>query len=202
MIKSSAPKKTWSLFVRGLVVLGVTLPASSCGAPDDDGSEAFDLYLVGVPIARLVVESSRRFLVEVRDPRAGSWSSPRQATAEQIASDDAFDALRNMRTVPGILDELARLDWEGADEISWPGSETRLVRHRELSARVGRRDAHAVYWAERDGTRPTDLIVGTEGRLLAAVSPSQDMVLVRRGYENFTTVGRWTASDISRMSSY
>lgn len=220
MTDSPTPRNNWSPLFRSFVALGVMFTAASCKSIEDGGSEAFDVYRVGVPIARFVLDSStpstpstpsaeptgasseplssRRFLVELRDPRAGSWSSPRHATAEQIASDDAFDALRDMRTLPGILDDLARLDWEAGDEISWPGTETRLVRHRELSARIGRRDARAVYWAERDGTHPIDLIVDPDGRLLAAVSPSQDMVWVRRGYENFTTVGRWMANDISK----
>ena len=198
---------------RSWLVAALTLSVAACADVPVGEADAFDIYLVGVPMARLVAEArdvvadpanadpesaSRRFLVELRDPRTGTWSDPRPMTASEIAESDAFAVLGRMRTIPRLLDDVTGWGWQGADEVQWPGRNVRLVRHAELTGRVGGSEERATTWAHRDGSRLTDLVLDGDGRLLAAVEPSRDLVFVRRGYEDFTTVGRWRSADVSQ----
>ena len=54
-----------------------------------------------------------------------------------------------------------------------------------------------IRWNKRDATRPLDFVFDQSNGLIAAIDPAGDVVLVRRGYEGFTTVGAWNAPTMS-----
>ena len=176
-----------------------------CGEPPPEGPTEFDVYLAGVPAMRLssddgadVDRADRSYRVELRDPRTAEWTGSRVVPAGEIASGQAMAEIGFALPLPAILADTEAWVEGGPDGFIWPGTVTRYAPHRELDARVDGRDTRAVYWAAEDASFPIDLVLGVDGRLIAAVNPSVDMVLVRRGYERFTTVGRWRDPTVSQ----
>ncbi|MDH3731980.1 MAG: CocE/NonD family hydrolase [Gemmatimonadota bacterium] len=188
------------------LLVGAALAGCGEGAiPDVD---RFDVYLAGVPTARIVSDTTvadgftdpaeRRFLIELRDPRTAEWTPARAVTGGQIASGAAMSEIGFGLPLPAILAETDAWVAENPDRFIWPGTITSYVPHRELTGSVDGRPTSATYWAAQEESSPTDVVLDDSGRLIAAVNPSVDLVLVRRGYEDLTTVGRWRAAGVSR----
>jgi putative CocE/NonD family hydrolase len=178
---------------------------AACTESGPEGPDEFDVYLAGVPTMRLVSDDGpgvgvpdRSYRVELRDPRTAQWSEPRVVPAGEIASGAASTAIGFALPLPAILADTRAWVEEWPGGFIWPGTVTRYEPHRELRAQVAGRGTDAVYWAAEDASFPTDLVLAPDGRLLASVIPSTDLVLVRRGYEEFTTVGRWRDPGVSQ----
>ncbi|MEZ4588810.1 MAG: CocE/NonD family hydrolase [Gemmatimonadales bacterium] len=164
-------------------------------AAGQPAEERLDVYVAGIKVAELTSSSPERFSLRVLDREAHTWSAARIVTGDQLAADRTLP--RVLRAVAPALRRLERLDWAGAPAISWPDAETSYRPVRRLEATVAGRTVSATRWAHHNGSRPIDLVIGPSNRVLAAMEVSSDVVLVRRGYEGFTTVARWNAPTIS-----
>lgn len=159
--------------------------------------QTFDAYLTGIRVAEIRIDAAG-YSIRKRDPASNRWSAEHRAPASAAAADTAFSLGGAARTFLARLGLTARVDWKNLELVGWPDRTTIYERHHDLTATVAGRPATATLWALRDGSRPLDLVIGPDNRLLAAIDPGTDYVLVRRGYENFTTVGQWRAPEISQ----
>ena len=114
-----------------------------------------------------------------------------------LASDSAFALWGAIRSLPAQLGGLQKIHWPSLQAVGWPDANSIYVRQGELKETVNGHPASATRWVQRDGSRPMDLVVGADNRFLAGIDPNNDFVLVRRGYERFTTVGRWSDAKVS-----
>lgn len=151
---------------------------------------AYDVYSMGIRIAELSVGRST-YTIRKRDPASARWSAPVTKRPEQVAGDTAFALWGAIRDLPSRLVSIGRLDWRSFDLVGWPDRTSTYERHQSSTQTVARKPVRATHWARRDATRPMDLIIGDDNRLIAGFDVSSDMVLVRRGYEAFTTVAEW-----------
>jgi putative CocE/NonD family hydrolase len=160
----------------------------------------YDGYVAGVRVAELVVRGdggAASYGIRKRDNASGRWTAARSTTGSRIAADTSFALWGAVRALPGRISAVGRIDWNGLELVGWPDKSSIYERHRELTETVGGRQVKASYWAKRDATRPMDLVIGPDNRLIAGIDVSNDFVLVRRGYERFTTVGRWLEPTVS-----
>ena len=157
----------------------------------------YDVYSMGIRIAELTagpIHSIRKF-----DSRANRWLKEHRAPVASVEQDTAFGVGGSLRSLPATLRRIQAINWRGLDLVGLPGAAAIYVRHRELSGTVAGRSITATYWAERDASRPLDFVIGADNTLIAGIDPSNDYVLVRRGYEAFTNVARWRG--VSKPSS-
>ena len=163
--------------------------------------QMFDAYFAGIRVAE--VRSDGRgtgvtYGIRKRDPASNTWSAEHRAPLSAVPGDTAFTLGGAARGFLSRLDRVGRVNWKSLELVGWPDRTTIYERHRELTATVAGRPTTATLWAQRDGTRPVDLIIGPDNQLIAAVDPTTDYVLVRRGFEEFTTVGRWRDPTVSQ----
>ncbi len=164
-----------------------------------ESAAVYDVYLVGVRSAEITVRGSgvdRRYAITKRDPQSNIWSAPKAASARTLASDTAFRLWGSIRDLPAQLDPLSAIRWASLKAVGWPNAGSIYVPARELHEMVGGREVAATRWGQRDATRPLDLIV-SGNQVVAGIDATADFVLVRRGYERFTTVGAWLDPKVS-----
>jgi uncharacterized protein len=160
----------------------------------------YDVYVKGIADAELVVSGppgERTWRIRTRDRAANRWRAPHAAAERAVAGDSLFLLPGAIRRLASDLAQLERIDWRGLHAVAWPDTGTVYVRHRELAGRVEGRTVTVTRWAARDASRPMDLVVDGDNRVVAGLDVAADVVLVRRGYEEFTTVAAWRAPGIS-----
>jgi putative CocE/NonD family hydrolase len=181
--------------------VAVLTAVAGCAGPETSpATVVFDAYSTGVALAEVVVSETSdgvTYAIRVRTPATLTWSDAVVSTEQDLDEFDSESLPRPLRRSIRMLARVAGLNWSGAS-VPWPEAGVEYDRHRQIETRVNGRTLRGTYWAVRDGTRPTDLVIGENGDLLAAISPSTDHVLVRRGYEGFTTVERWRAPTVSQ----
>lgn len=156
----------------------------------------YDVYVKGVRDAELTVaggRGARTYSLRRRDRAANVWGPTHRAAERAVASDTLFLLPGALRRMVSGLAGLEQRDWRGHQAVGWPDTGTIYVRHQAVSGGP----PGAVRWVARDASRPVDLILDGGNRLLAAMDLTGDVVLVRRGAERLTTVGRWTTTGIS-----
>lgn len=174
------------------MLVSIALAAAAMAAP----AQTYDAYFAGIRVAELRIEGDVARIRKL-DPAANRWGAEHRAPVGDIGSDTSFALGGSLRSFLGRLGAVTRVNWQGLELVGWPDRGTLYERHRELAATVAGRPATATLWAQRDATRPVDLVIGPDNRLVAAIDPAADYVLVRRGAEGFTTVGRWREAGIS-----
>jgi putative CocE/NonD family hydrolase len=179
----------------------LAIVASSSGAAPAEIH--YDCYIAGIRIAELTVHrasSGARYSIRKKDRAANRWGPVHTAAKATVASDTTFRLAGAIRNFPALLDSVTRIDWRPLDLVGWPNRNRIYERHRKMVERVAGVAVTATYWASRDATRPADLVIGPDGHLVAAIDVSADIVLVRRGYERFTTVARWHEPGVSQAT--
>jgi hypothetical protein len=162
--------------------------------------ERYDVYRFGVRAAELTVEgpaTARRYSIRKKNPAANTWARVHRASGAGLPADTAFLLWGALRELPGRIVELKRIDWRTLDLVGWPDRGSIYERVRELEAPVSGVTRRATRWNRRDASRPMDLVIGHDNTFIAALDPAADIVLVRRGYEAFTTVAAWNGPGIS-----
>ena len=185
--------------LRAIAATSLVLVSASPLDAQSSRPTVYDGYVAGVRVAEVTVPSagSGRYSIRKRNPSTNEWSAARQASEAQIASDTAFALSGSIRTLVGRIRSIRSTPWSSVPAVGWPDAANIYVRARELEGRVGTRTIKAVHWAVKDGSRPLDLVIGADNRVIAGFDPGADIVLVERGYEAFTTVGRWRDPKIS-----
>lgn len=182
------------------VLVGAPAQPTSPIAPVD----SFDLYAVGVRIAELTVidhGGARSYTIRKRDLESNQWRAAVTAAENAAERDTAFLTDWTWSPIKGLIalmPTIRGIHWSSLRAVGVPDANTIYVRHKELHENVNGRSVSAVRWIQRDATRPMDLVVSSDDRLIAAIDVSDDIVLVRRGYEAFTTVGRWRDPKVSQ----
>ncbi len=161
----------------------------------------YDGYVTGIRIAEITITGrgdAARYTIRKKDVATNRWGTTRTATGATVAADTSFALWGAIRGAASIIERVPRVDWQAVDLVGWPDRRTIYERHRTLNEPVAGRPVTAAHWAQKDASRPMDLIVGPDNRLVAAIDVGADLVLVRRGYERFTTVARWSEPGISQ----
>ena len=161
----------------------------------------YDEYRWGVHIAELSVShtgDSAEYVLRRRDVYTDTWQDPVTAAAAELALNETFRLGGAIAQFPAQLAELANIDWSTARAIGWPDESSIYVRHRQITEQVNGHPVTASYWGLRDASVPMDLVVGVDNIIIAAIDVQRDWVVVRRGFERFTTVGGWKDSSMSQ----
>ena len=161
----------------------------------------YDAYVKGVRMAELAVHEAGgawTFSIRRRTPFSVEWGETVVAGQEDAARVGALALWGSIRDVVPALPSMRGLGWSSLDAVGWPGAQTIYVRHREMDGRVRGETVSALYWAQKDASRPMDLVFDSKDEFVAAIDVSANIVLVRRGYEEFTTVARWSKASVSQ----
>ncbi len=181
------------------IALGATtvLPAQQTPASN---VVTYDYYSKGIRLAEFsfdrVGAESDFFTIRRKNLRRNTWGD-----ALRVPNDDREDHQELNLGWPlgnfAVFSTVSQVDWNAHQAVAWPAAEGVYVRHRELARLVGDVEVTATHWAIPNQSQPVDLIVGADNDLIAAIVPGRDLVLVRRGYERFTTVHDWNDPAIS-----
>jgi len=181
------------------LALLATILGSSVGSAQQ-APVRYDVYLFGVRAGELSVggpATAPTWSIRKKDLAANTWSPVHRAPSTAVTTDTAFLLWGALRELPTRMADLGRVDWQSLELVGWPDRTTIYERFRELKASVAGATRQATRWNQRDASRPMDFIFGPANELIAAIDPRADIVMVRRGYEAFTTVGAWQAPGMS-----
>jgi hypothetical protein len=156
---------------------------------------------VGVRVAELTVVNDagwRSYTIRKKDFASNQWRAAVTASESKAARDTAFALAGSIKRVVAAMPSLRAINWSSLRAVQLANAKAMYVRHRDLREDVNGRTVSAAYWAQRDATNPMDFIFTDNGQLVAGIDVSNDFVLVRRGYERFTTVGRWRDPKVSQ----
>ncbi len=180
----------------GLLSCGVDTPQS-----EHNNIIVFDGYRWGIHAFELTVTGigeTTTYSLRKKDLAKNQWGKAITVSATAIIGNKDFRLIGSIADFPASIASITDLNWTGQQAIGWPNADTIYVRHREMTKEVGGENKTATYWGMRDASLPMDLVIGADNSLIAAMDVSNDNVMVRRGYENFTTVGRWLDPAISQ----
>ena len=179
-------------------LLAVVLGCAPTSSPIDG---SYDVYVVGVPAATLEVAGGT-YRIRKKDLSANEWGEWVSAPAESVAGDDRFRLWGAVAGLPGQLRSLGRIDWGSLDAVGWPDASRIWLRYEggegAGSGHAWSPDEVPTRWYVKDGSLPMDLVLGTGNRLLAAFDVRGDVVVVRSGHEELTTVAAWRDDAVSQ----
>ena len=159
----------------------------------------YDFYELGIRNAEITVDFDENSItIRKRDGKTNQWQAEASASLDRIDELPKFQLKGALGSFPSRMDEVRQIVWSSVRAVGWPDAESIYVKHREITEQVDDRQITAAYWALRDATLPVDLVIAADNELIAAVDPTNDICLVRRGYEKFTTLKRWSDERISR----
>ncbi len=185
-----------TIFSQAFLVTACVLQAQEAAACQ---SLTYDYYDRGIHLAEFSIPdtgvASASFTVRRRDLRRNSWGHlvtvPRDGRADhrelQVGRIGNF----------ALLASIPAIDWAAHSAVGWPDAASVYVRREEITHPVDGVEVNATRWAIPSRSNPIDLIIGSDNQFLAAVFPSRDQVLVRRGYERFTLVHEWNHPSVS-----
>jgi putative CocE/NonD family hydrolase len=202
------PRLTHKAAPLALALAFVVAPART--ASRVAGTETFDVYLVGIRVAELTVAGNgalRTYTIRKKDVASNQWRPAITAGESDAARDTAFGIPPSFKNVAALISSLRPIHWSSQHAVGWPDANTIYVPHTVLHEKVNGRTVAATRWvagdapnlvARRAVDHPLDLVFGDGDQFVAAMDLSRDIVFVRRGYERFTTVGRWNDPKVSR----
>lgn len=180
------------------VVFWTLVGASAGVAPPVQ--ERYDIYRFGIRVAELSVDVEAAgpiYSIRSKDLASNTWSAVHRADAAALPGDSEFQLWGALRDFPASMDQLGRVDWKSLEVVGWPDRTTLYERSRELLAPVEGVVSRATRWNQRDASLPMDLVFAADNRLIAAIDPRADVVMVRRGFEAFTTLAAWSDPKMS-----
>ncbi|MEO8450591.1 MAG: CocE/NonD family hydrolase, partial [Gemmatimonadota bacterium] len=161
----------------------------------------FDVYMYGIRAAELTVAGPSKaptYSIRKKDLASNIWSSAHSAPIGTVPADTAFLLWGSIRDFPAQLARLEAVDWQSHDVLGWPDRASIYERTRELKAVVAGKPVNATRWNKRDAFLPMDLIVGPHNDFVAGIDSRADIVVVRRGFEGFTTIAAWNDPKVSQ----
>ncbi|MEP6731067.1 MAG: CocE/NonD family hydrolase [bacterium] len=187
------------------LALGFTLggaPAhSESGVARSDPFDVYDVYIVGVRVAELTVNdhgASRTYTIRKKDMASNQWRPPVTASENKASRDTAFALPGSIKRLVASMHSLRTIRWSSHKTVSWPDAKTTYLQYADQRENVNDQSVSATRWIQRDATNPMDFVIASDDQLIAAIDVTHDVVLVRRGYEQFTTIGRWRDPKISQ----
>ena len=176
------------------------LAGLSTGSAAQQGPARYDVYVFGVRGAELTIggtKSTPIYSIRKKGFASNAWSAPHSAPRAAVPADTAFLLWGSVRELPAQLAQLARVDWKSLDLVGWPDRNTIYERAKELEATVAGTPHQATRWNKRNASRPMDFVFGPNNELVAGIDPRADVVMVRRGFEGFTTAAAWNDPKMS-----
>ena len=191
---------------RGTTVCLLALFMASASVPAtaqsfDADTLIYDGYLWGIHAFELTIVGageSATYTLRRKDLAGNRWGEPLSASGATVGEGRDFRLRGSIARFPAALASLSRIDWSGVEAVGWPDAQSIYVRHRERTETVDGQAETAFYWGLQDGSLPMDLVIGTDNAVLAAIDVRRDYVMVRRGYEPFTTIKKWRDPSVSQ----
>jgi len=181
-----------------LVFLALAAGSVSAGTTHID---QYDVYGLGIHLATLEVESStgqgRSYTITRKDIASNKWGEAVTVSEDELSQSDKLDLWGSITDLPGQLDSISALPWDAVDVLGWPDANSIYEKFRGLNEEANNKSLKAFYWAEKDATFPMDFVIGADNLFIAGIDESNDVVMVRRGYENFTVLKKWRDPTIS-----
>lgn len=178
--------------------LGVVVGVGSAAA--QPGPIRYDVYVFGVRSAELTITGPVKtptYSIRKKGFASNTWSAVRSVPVAAVAADTGFILWGSIRELPARIAGLARVDWKSLALVGWPDRTTLYERTRELEATVAGVTRRGTRWNKRNASRPMDFVFGPANELIAGIDPRSDVVMVRRGFEEFTTVAAWNDPTMS-----
>ncbi len=172
----------------------------------------YDVYFRGIPIYELTIQEGTKnsqnpkgekiYTIRKREIKSLNWLPAVSAPESAVPGNKSFRIWESLAHLPAQLKDIEGIDWSQHQAILWPDENSIYLRQTKLQEMVdldamGKKMITAWLWVKKDATHPMDLIIGPGDELIAALSYRLDVCLVKRGYENFTTVKQWQAPGIS-----
>jgi len=166
---------------------------------------AYDFYMKGIKLAELRISQrngeTSACTIRWKDTELNSWKEPVTIEEDRMAANKELLSLGPLKDLPARMKELEQISWDKLKALGWPDDNSIYVRHRTLTEKVGGSSVSADLWVLKDGSTPLDLIISQDNTLIAGIEGPDDLCLVKRGYENFTTLKRWSHSTVSPARS-
>lgn len=180
------------------LLLSMIVGSSTGGA--QHAPDRYDVYRFGIHAAELSIGGTSEaptYSIRRKDLASNTWSAVQSAQGPLRPEDTTFLLWGALRTLPARMAQLGRVDWKPLDVVAWPDRATLYERVRELQAPVADVMARGTRWNQRDASLPMDFVFGPDNSLIAAIDPRADVVMVRRGFEGFTTLAAWNEPKMS-----
>lgn len=178
-------------------------PAIALGSPKvaTGPNGIYDVYAQGHQVATIEIEAASgrdtTYRITRKSAATNTWGAPFTVNETGLATSKDFYLYGSIRTFPQQLLAASSVPWNLLDSLGWPDATTIYERYRELSEEVDGKTKVAVYWAQKNASTPMDLVIGLDNSVIAAIDISNDYIMVRRGFERFTALKKWTAENIS-----
>jgi putative CocE/NonD family hydrolase len=195
-------KKIMLLAVCLLFVICISCQQNATPEGNIADDAVFDFYVKGIKLAELAISvksgDKKSYTISWKDAESNSWKEPVTANEIRIAEQKEFLLMGPLRGLPARMGEIENISWNRLKAVGWPDENSVYVRHRALREKVADESVSADLWVLKDGSSPLDLIISQNNTLIAGISGPDDFCLVRRGFEIFTTVKRWSDPSISK----
>ncbi|MBL4836014.1 MAG: CocE/NonD family hydrolase [Kordiimonadaceae bacterium] len=193
-----AGKRSYLLALTAVVVL-FAVWRSVAGLLDN--TRIFDGYRWGIHVSILEIEGQGQaaiYTLRTKNIQKNEWQPAVSVNAADLAGSKAFKLEESLESFPADYAALSQINWAGPKAVGWPDENHLYVRHRELVHPINGKDINASYWGVKDRSDPLDLIIGADNSIIAAIDVSHDNIMVRRGFEAFTTVAKWQEKSVSQ----
>ena len=153
----------------------------------------FDGYWVGIHRYELRIDERgdvTTYALKVKDLATNRWGETITASGD-LTDQGNFKLSGSISNFPAQFSSIKNIHWAGQAAVGWPDADSIYVKSRQLNEEVGSMPTTAHYFGLRDGSVPMDLVIGADNSVIAAIDVRNDNVMVRRGFENFTTLKRW-----------
>lgn len=195
-------KKVIISAVCSLIVICISCRQNATPDANKTDEAVFDFYEKGIKLAELTVSEKSgaeiSYTIRWKDRESNSWKEQVATDESQIAKHEDFKLMGPLRDLPSRIKEMENISWNSLKAVGWPDEKSIYVRDSTLTERVAGDSVAADLWILKDGSSPLDLIISEDNTLIAGIEGPDDFCLVRRGYENFTTIKRWSDPNISK----
>jgi len=185
-----------------LFIISVSCKQEATPKAKTAGETFFDFYAKGIKLAELTVsvgaDKKTTYSIRWKNMESNIWKEPVTADENQLPKQQEFRLMGPIRDLPVRMKEIENISWDSLKAVGWPNENRIYVRHRAVTEKVSGESVSADLWVLKDGSSPLDLIIAEDNSLIAGIEGPDDFCLVRRGYENFATIKRWSDPLISK----
>lgn len=187
-IKTQKMKKIYWLFC---IILGLNSVFAQNSKPENN---VYDFYVWGIHYGILEIDHTGNiYTIQLRN-QFKDWKPKINLPFDSIKSNKEFRFLGSVSDFPLLKPKIELINWNQVDAIGFPDIENIYVKQHTIT----KENKNYYYWAQNDASRPLDLIINEGNELIAAIDVSLDFIVVKRGYENLTTLKEWNSDKVSQ----
>ena len=164
-------------------------------------TRVYDVYEKGIHRAELRIEGNgekRTYTIRKKDVSSLKWADLVSSTEEGLLNKTNFTLWGSIKSLPAQIGQIEKVNWGLNRAVGWPDENNIYVRHRELTESVDGEHIRAYFWGHKNGVFPMDFIIGADNLIIAGLDLTNDVCMVLRGYEAFTSLKEWSKPEISQ----